>query len=53
MKITPFWKLQTNKQIGLNVGFTLTKFDYLASGSFYELEIDLLFVRLNLTNKKK
>ena len=46
MKITPFWKLQTTKQIGLYLGFTLTRFDYLASGSFWQLQLDLIFCRI-------
>ena len=53
MKITPFWKLQTKHQIGLGVGFTITKFDYQASRSFYELQLDLLFIRVCIEIGKK
>ena len=46
IKIIPVWKLQTREQVGLDFGFTLTKFDYLASGSFWQLQLDLIFVRI-------
>lgn len=46
MKVIPFWKLQTKKQFGLSLGFLLTQFDYLISGSFWELQLDLIFVRI-------
>ena len=46
MKIIPFWKLQTNKQWGLDLGFTFTKFDYLVSGSFWQLQLDLILIRI-------
>mgnify|MGYP006921338691 CR=1 FL=1 len=46
MKIIPFWKLQTNKQIGLNLGFTLTRFDYLIERKIWQVEIDLIIIRI-------
>lgn len=47
--ISPFWALQTKKQQGLYLGFTMTRFDYLASGSFRVIEIDLILLRLRIT----
>ena len=49
MKIIPFWKLQTKNQVGLDIGFTLTKFDYMAGRDIYELQIDLLLFRIIIT----
>ena len=46
MKIIPFWKLQTKKQFGLSIGFICTRFDYLASGSFWSIQLDLLVIRI-------
>ena len=51
MKIIPFWKLQTRSQIGLSLGFTLTKFTYLANGSFWQIQLDLIIVRITLNLK--
>ena len=55
MKIIPFWRLQTNKQIGIYIGFTVTRFDYLdfeETKPFYQLQLDLLFVRILIDNNK-
>jgi len=46
MKIIPFWILQTKQQFGLDLGVTFTKFDYLAYGSFWQLQLDLIIVRI-------
>ncbi len=46
IRIEPFYKLQTKKQIGLDLGFTFTRFDYLASGSFWQLQLDLIILRV-------
>jgi hypothetical protein len=46
MKIVPFWKLQTRSQVGLDVGFTLTKFDYMRDYDFWQLQLDLVVIRI-------
>jgi len=51
--IKPFWKLQTNKQIGLDLGITLTKFEHMRDFNIYQLQIDLIFIRILININKR